>query len=108
VRLDGSVAFFHDGRLFVVARKHLIEPAQRKRTALYELTGDFDGGDLDIFEHSELPSAGDTAYAGVADVDRDRVLVTWYSSEIAADRPWAGAIYGATDIWQATLDLSKL
>ncbi len=61
VRLDGPVAFFHGSRLFVVARKHLIEDAMRKRTALYELTGDLDGGDLSIIEHHELPSAGDTS-----------------------------------------------
>jgi hypothetical protein len=108
VRLDGPVALFHGERLFVVARKHLIEPEDRKRTALYELTGDLDGGDLAIVEHAELPSAGDTSYAGVVPIDRDRVLVTWYSSEIAADKPWVNAIFGPTDIWQAVLDLSQL
>src|SRR5215813_12543450 len=82
VRLDGPVAFFDRGRLFVVARKHLLEPATRKRTALYELTGDLDGGDLAIIERGELPSAGDTAYAGVVPIERDRFLVTWYSSPL--------------------------
>ncbi|HEY6173371.1 MAG TPA: hypothetical protein VIX73_02965, partial [Kofleriaceae bacterium] len=108
VRLDGPVAFFHDARLFVVARKHLIGPDDRKRTALYELTGNFDGGDLQIIEHGELPSAGDTSYAGVAPIDRDRVLVTWYSSLVPQDDSWARAVFGASDIWQATLDLSQL
>jgi len=108
VRLDGPVAWFHGARLFVVARKHFIEPANRKRTALYELTGDFDGGDLAIVERGELPSAGDTAYAGVAPIDHDHVLVTWYSSVVAADKPWIMAAFGPTDIWQATLDLSDL
>jgi hypothetical protein len=108
VRLDGPVAFFHGSRLFVVARKHFLETADRKRTALYELTGDFDGGDLAIIEHGELPSAGDTSYAGVAPIDRDRVLVTWYSSPVMLDSPWALAILGSSDIWQATLDLSRL
>jgi hypothetical protein len=108
VRLDGPVAFFHGTRLFVVARKHLIEDAIRKRTALYELTGDFAGGDLSIIEHGELPSAGDTSYAGVAPIDGDRVLVTWYSSPLTQDGPWVRAIFGPTDIWQATLDLSAL
>ena len=107
-RLDGPVAFFHGSRLFVVARKHLIGPDDRKRTALYELTGDFDGGDLQIIEHGELPSAGDTSYAGVAPIDRDRVLVTWYSSLVPQDDSWARAIFLASDIWQATLDLSQL
>ncbi len=108
VRLDGPVAFFDRGRLFVVARKHLLEPAARKRTALYELTGDLDGGDLEIVERGELPSAGDTAYAGVAPIERDRFLVTWYSSRLSADEPWLVGVLGPTDIWQATLDLSLL
>jgi hypothetical protein len=108
VRLDGSNAFFHGGRLFVVARKHFIEPENRKRTALYELVGDLDGGNLSIIERGELPSAGDTAYAGIAPIDRDRVLVTWYSSLVETDRSWIISVFGATDIWQATLDLSEL
>jgi hypothetical protein len=85
-----------------------IEPEGRKRTALYELTGDLDGGDLSIVGRGELPSAGDTAYAGVAPIDRDRFLLTWYSSPVAADPPWILAAFGPTDIWQATLDLSQL
>lgn len=108
VRLDGPVAFFYGDRLFVVARKHLLEPEARKRTSLYELTGDLDGGDLAIVERGELPSAGDTSYAGVAPIDRHRFLLTWYSSRIAADQPWIIGILGPTDIWQATLDLSHL
>lgn len=108
VRLDGPIAFFHGARLFVVARKHFIEPENRKRTALYELTGDFDGGELSISERGELPSAGDTAYAGVAPIDRDRMLVTWYSSKVSADQAWILAAFGATNIWQATLDLAEL
>jgi hypothetical protein len=108
VRLDGPIAFFHGPRLFVVARKHLVEPEDRKRTALYEVIGDFTGGELSVVERGELPSAGDTAYAGVAPIDRDRVLVTWYSSKVAADQPWILAAFGATNIWQATLDLSEL
>ncbi|MDB4955760.1 MAG: hypothetical protein JWO36_3329 [Myxococcales bacterium] len=109
VRLDGPIAFFHDSRLFVVARKHILGVANRKRTALYELTGDFDhGGELTIVEHTELPSTGDTSYAGVAPIDNDRVLVTWYSSVLAQDGPWARALLGPTDIWQAQLDLSAL
>jgi hypothetical protein len=108
VRLDGPVAFFHGARLFVIARKHFLEPENRKRTAIYELTGDLDGGDLAIAERGELPSAGDTAYAGVAPIDRDRVLVTWYSSPVAADDSWIVGALGPTDIWQATIDLSQL
>ena len=108
VRLDGPVAFFHGKRLFVVARKHLIEADDRKRTALYELTGDLDGGDLSIVERGELPSAGDTSYAGIAAIDDNRLLVSWYSSSLPADDDWGRAIFEASDIWQATLDMSRL
>jgi hypothetical protein len=108
VRLDGPLAFFWQGRLLVVARKHL-PVGYKKRTALYELTGDFDHqGKLAIVEHGELPSAGDTAYAGVATIDATHVLVTWYSSDILDDRAWALAMLLPADIWQATLDLGRL
>jgi hypothetical protein len=108
VRLDGPVGFFHEGRTFVVARKHFIEVENRKRTALYEIVGP-EGRPVEIVEHAELPSTGDTAYAGVARIgSTDRYLVTWYSSLLAQDGPWARAILGPTDIWQATLDLSAL
>ena len=40
VRLDGPVAFGYDDRTFVIARKHILGVANRKRTALYELTPD--------------------------------------------------------------------
>jgi len=108
VRLDGPVAFWHGDRLFVVARKHFIEPEDRKRTALFELGGTLEGGPLTIDELGELPSAGDTAYAGVADLDADHVLTIWYSSNLPQDEPWARAIFEASDIWRGTIDFSKI
>ncbi|MFT3772332.1 MAG: sialidase family protein [Minicystis sp.] len=107
-RLDGPLSFFHDGRLFMVARKHL-GADQRKRTSLFEITGDFaTGGKIDIKEWGELPSAGDTSYAGAADIDKDRVLVTWYSGNLDKDAAWLFAMLDVTDIWQGTIDFSKL
>ncbi|MGZ5966618.1 MAG: sialidase family protein, partial [Polyangiales bacterium] len=85
-RLDGPVTFWWKNRLFVVARKHLVDI--KKRTALFELTGDFDGGALTLKEWGELPSAGDTAYAGVAPVDDTKWLTTWYSSDVEDDANW--------------------
>ncbi|MGZ3422364.1 MAG: hypothetical protein ACXVEE_31130, partial [Polyangiales bacterium] len=105
-RLDGPVTFWWKNRLFVVARKHLVDI--KKRTALFELTGDFDGGALTLKEWGELPSAGDTAYAGVAPVDDTKWLTTWYSSDVEDDANWLVGMLGLTDIWQATLDLSRL
>lgn len=106
-RLDGPLSFFHDGRLFVVARKHLGESV-KKRTALFEITGELDGGALDIKEWGELPSAGDTSYAGVATVDDTHVLLTWYSGELDRDEAWTTAMFNISDIWQGTVDFTKL
>jgi hypothetical protein len=103
VRLDGPLVFDHAGRRFAIARKHFIEVADRKRTALYELVGDHDW-----IEHGEFPSTGDTSYAGIAAIDDSRFVVTYYSTNIHQDEPWARAMFGPTDIWQATIDLAKL
>jgi hypothetical protein len=107
VRLDGPVAFADSGRQFVVARKHILGVRDTKRTALYELVGPA-GGPLQVVEHAELPSSGDTAYAGIARIDEHRFLTTWYSSLVTEDQPWARALLGPTDIWQATIDLRGL
>jgi hypothetical protein len=107
-RLDGPLTFFHDKRLFVVARKHL-SSGDRKRTSLFEITGDFQtGGKIGIKEWGEIPSAGDTSYAGQATVDATHTLITWYSGDISKDEGWALAIFDTTDIWQGTIDFGKL
>jgi len=102
-RLDGPVAFFYRDRLFFVAREHILGVANKKRTALYEIHSD-----LSYTLHGEFPSAGDTSYAGVAPIDGGKFLVTYYSSNVKEDPPWARAMFGPTDIWQATIDLSLL
>jgi hypothetical protein len=107
-RLDGPVSFIWQGRLFVVARKHL-QGTGKKRTSLFEITGDFDhGGWLSIGEWGELPSAGDTSYAGVVMTDDTHALVSWYSGDLQADRPWVLAMFDLTSIWLGTIDLSTL
>ena len=108
VRLDGPVAFHWHRRLFVIARKHIPGPDFRKRTALYEITGNLNGGPIGIVERGELPSAGDTSYAGVARIGGSRFLTTWYSSPPAEDPSWIEGVFGPTDIWKATLNLSHL
>ena len=106
-RLDGPLSIPWKGRLFHIARKHL-PPEDRKRTALFEITGNLEGGPLAIKEWGELPSAGDTSYAGAAALDGNRFLATWYSGELAADEKWVFGMLHATDIRQATIDLSQL
>jgi hypothetical protein len=106
-RLDGPLAFFWNGRLIVVARKHLGADG-RKRTSVFELTGNFEGGPLAIRELHELPSAGDTSYAGGVQRSDGRVLLSWYSSDIRRDPDWVYGILTASDIWTAVIDPSKL
>jgi len=107
-RLDGPVSFWNDGRLFVIARRHL-QPTERKRTALFELRGDLAGGDLEIVHWGDFPSAGDTAYAGVVALGAPgRHLVSYYSSDVVADPPWTEGFFGPSDIWLADVDLSEL
>ncbi len=106
-RLDGPLSFFHGSRLFVVARRHLGEDA-RKRTSLFEITGTLEGGPIDVKEWGDLPSAGDTSYAGVATIDAQRSLLSWYSGDVSLDEGWGLAMFHPTDIWQGTLDFSKL
>jgi hypothetical protein len=108
VRLDGAVAFRWNGRLFVIARKHLKGERVRKRTALYEITGNHERGPIRITDHGSLPSAGDTSYAGVARIRGSRFLVTWYSSPPRLDQSWIVGFGGRTDIWKATIDLARL
>ena len=158
-RLDGPVAFFWQGRLFVIARRHVDTNGvqMRKRTSLFELapallgTGDAgaDGGVLvtinssidaatgataasanwgmgdgidggttgSVFDSDpvlavkwwgDLPSAGDTAYAGIAFTDSSHIRVVWYSGDIAADLDWYLSLLGPTNIWLGTIDLSLL
>jgi len=108
-RLDGPVSFQWKGRLFVVARKHHLGPnGAKKRTSLFELTGNLEGGPLSIKDHGDFPSAGDTAYAGAVSIDDTRMLVTWYSGDLVDDDDWFRGMLLLTDIWQGTIDLSKL
>ena len=101
-RLDGPVDFWMGKRLFVVARKHLGADG-RKRTALFEFTGNFDGGPLQVVEHAEFPSAGDTAYAGVVPLKNGHLLTTWYASDVESDLTWAVAMALGTDIWRGEI-----
>jgi hypothetical protein len=106
-RFDGPLALWWNDRLFVIARKHLPGDDMRKRTALYELTG-AEAGPTVVREWGELPSAGDTSYAGAVALDGKRTLVSWYSGDLVLDQPWIIGILDASDIWQGTIDFSHL
>jgi hypothetical protein len=109
-RLDGPVLFRHEGRIFAVARwqppphgglTKLGGVWSRKRTALYRVEPDR------LVRLSDLPSAGDTSYAGV--VVRDGALWTeYYTSRIDRDYPWLLGMFLPTDLRMARIPLDAL
>jgi hypothetical protein len=109
-RLDGPVLFSHAGRVFAVGRHQdgkrgpltqLGGAWSRKRTALYEVTAER------LSHLSDLPSAGDTSYAGV--VLRDGfAYVDYYTSAIHRDYPWLLGMFLPTDIRMARVPLRAL
>ena len=109
-RLDGPALFAHAGRIFAVARHQpgargfwtrLGSTFSRKRTALYRVEPER------LVHLSDLPSAGDTSYAGV--VLRDGQLWTdYYTSRIDRDYPWLLAMFLPTEIRMARMSLATL
>jgi hypothetical protein len=109
-RLDGPVLFRHAGRVFAVARHQpgrrgpmtqLGGVFSRKRTALYLVE------ENRLVHLSDLPSAGDTSYAGA--VLRDGALFTdYYTSDIRRDYPWLLGMLLPSDIRMARVPLDRL
>jgi hypothetical protein len=109
-RLDGPVLFSHAGRVFAVARfqpgargplTRLGSVFSRKRTSVFRIEPDA------ITWLSDLPSAGDTSYAGA--VLRDGVLFTeYYTSRIDRDHPWLLGMFLPTDLRMARIPLDAL
>ncbi len=109
-RLDGPALFTDNGRVYAVGRFDPEGTDQwyggssllgRKRTAIYEVTPDA------LIHLSDLPSAGDTSYAGA--VVRDGYLyTTYYTSATARDYPWLLGLVTPSDILMARVPLDRL
>lgn len=109
-RLDGPVLFSHGGRVFAVARRQpgarawptrLGSVWSRKRTAVFRVEPDR------LVHLSDLPSAGDTSYAGA--VVRDGHLwAEYYTSRIDRDYPWLLGMFLPTDLRVARIPLEAL
>jgi hypothetical protein len=56
---------------------------------------------------SDLPSAGDTSYAGVV-LRGGALWVSYYTSDVNRDFPWALGMVRASDIRMARVDLASL
>jgi hypothetical protein len=120
-RLDGPVAFSDGGRLFAVARAqpgarrwpvHLGSSWARKRTALWwldpgrEAPGGGTGAPRLVWL-SDLPSAGDTSYAGVV-LHGGALYADYYTSRVDRDYPWLLGMILRSDIRMARVPLAAL
>lgn len=86
-RLDGPFLFQIGERTYACGRRHVGKSAMmgsawgRKRTSLYLVEPER------LVFLSDLPSSGDTSYAGVV-VDGDEILISYYTSPPDRDYPW--------------------
>ncbi|HSV96037.1 MAG TPA: exo-alpha-sialidase [Spirochaetota bacterium] len=109
-RLDGPALFSYNGKTYAVGR-HNPDPTgfftyfgsilARKRTALYLLLEDR------LVYLSDLPSAGDTSYAGVV-LRGGRAYISYYTSDTARDYPWIIGMLARSDIMIAKVELPLL
>jgi hypothetical protein len=109
-RLDGPALFTYNGRVYAVGRYDpegrekwygMSSLLGRKRTALYEVTPDT------LIYLSDLPSAGDTSYAGVVIKDDD-LYISYYSSDTTRDYAWLLGAVMPSDILMARVPLANL
>ncbi len=109
-RLDGPVLFGLDGTVYAVARRQVGERGAwtrlgsalaRKRTALFRVEPER------LVHLADLPSSGDTSYAGVA-VHEGDLFVDYYTSPIDRDWPWLLGMFLPTEIRMARIRLADL
>jgi hypothetical protein len=109
-RLDGPCLFSYGGQVFAAGRYQadrlpgLSEQGSifsRKRTSLFLVRED------GLTYLSDLPSSGDTSYAGAV-VQGDVAYVCYYTSPIDRDYPWLIGMLSPTDIRMARVSLPSL
>ncbi len=109
-RLDGPCLFSYDNKTFAVGRyqpgprtpfTELGSVFSKKRTAIFLVE------DNGLTYLTDLPSAGDTSYAGVVQNGTD-LYVSYYTSDITKDFPWILGMVADSDIRIAQVNLTAL
>jgi hypothetical protein len=109
-RLDGPCLFSYNGRAYSIGRFQasfapgLVEQGglfSRKRTSVFlvEANG--------LTHLTDLPSAGDTSYAGIS-IRSNEAYVSYYSSPLDHDHPWFLGMLRQSDIRMARISLPAL
>ncbi len=125
-KYDSALMFRHKGEFYVIARRNIAGTYNRnatwlpeslrskwylvrysltrKRTALYRL----DRQDKVLVPVLDFPSRGDTAYAGMVQIDENRYLVINYSSDIDGfDWSWIGGQLAGSNLYTTVLTFKK-
>ncbi len=109
-RLDGPCLFPYNGLVYAIGRYQasfapkFVEQGgiySRKRTSLFAVRED------SLVRLTDLPSAGDTSYAGIV-VRGDEAHVSYYTSPIKRDYTWVLGMFRPTNIRMARLDLAAM
>ncbi len=109
-RLDGPALFSYNKRIYAIGRRHAGTPGlinhhgsifTKKRTSLYLVTPER------LLFLSDLPSAGDTTYAGYVKKG-DILYFSYYTSDPKRDVPWIMGMVLKSPILMARLDLPSL
>jgi hypothetical protein len=109
-RLDGPNLFSYNGEVYAVGRYQPYTDGllgkqgsilSRKRTSLFLVRQD------GLVRLSDLPSAGDTSYAGVV-VRGDDLYVCYYTSNVEKDYPWIVGMLRPSSVRMAKVSLPSL
>lgn len=109
-RLDGPVMFSHHGKTYAVGRAHPYSGGlfprrgavlSKKRTALYEVRP------AGLTHLTDLPSCGDTSYAGVVLKD-GYAYIAYYTNDIRKDYIWLFGMLEPSEIRLVKIALSDL
>lgn len=109
-RLDGPYLFEYKGEVYAFGRRNpdpnnwptnTASILGRKRTALYKVDSEA------LTWLTDLPSAGDTSYAGVV-LDGDALYACYYTSDITRDWPWIIGMLSPSEIRMVKIELPSL
>ncbi|MHA1265417.1 MAG: hypothetical protein ACTSRS_09305 [Candidatus Helarchaeota archaeon] len=110
-RLDGPLLFTYNNKTYAIGRYHvgprtyfteLGSVFSRKRTSIY-LVNETSG----LTYITDLPSGGDTSYAGAVRNGTD-LFVSYYTSDITKDYSWLLGMVANSDIRIARINLTAL
>jgi hypothetical protein len=109
-RFDGPCLFPYNGRIYGVGRyqssffPRVAEQGglfSRKRTSLFQLD------ERGLTRLTDLPSAGDTSYAGIA-MRGNELYVSYYTSDVKEDPAWVVGMFQPSAIKMARVSLPAM